>query len=315
MHRVNDERVALLGPPSGPTLLAETLRELAGEGPVAMIRAGWQEWESERGPVGDALGRRAVPLALYDRAERVWSADPDLLEAHHRLQRRVRRLRRAYNVRLSALMDVWRELERLDEGETEDVLLGPEVEATLDTIRELDAHQCARIAEWRAEFADELRPARRPALARELDEIAALLEPTAVVVVDGGHVAVLLNRIRLFGLEEVLRRKVLIGISGGAMALTERLVLFHDSPPWGPGHAEVAEAGLGFAPGVAVFPHAERRLRLGDPSRMSRLARRLAPARCFLLDEDARLTWNGRTWSGNARRLTSSGIVQSEVAA
>ena len=42
--------------------------------------------------------------------------------------------------------------------------------------------------------------------------------------------------------------------------------------------------------GVVALPHARRRLRVGDPIRMSVLARRFAPARCLVLDDVTRVS-------------------------
>lgn len=306
-------RVVLLGPMPSREALATILDEVAPRGPVATIRAGWQEWEAEPGLLTDALGDRAVPLDLHARAEGVWREDPELTDAHRDMQQSVRLQRRAYNVRLSAAMGAWEELNGLDDPGD---LLAAERTAALDAVRALDEHQLRRIGAIRAAFVADVRLADRPVIRRERDEIAGLLEETAAVVVDGGHVAVLLNRIRLFGVEDRLPGRTTIGISGGAMVLTDRVVLFHDSPPWGPGHAEVAEPGLGVAPGVVVLPHASDRLRLDDPVRVGCLARRLAPAECIALDGGASLTWDGTGWTvDDARRLSVDGEVVDRSAA
>ena len=62
------------------------------------------------------------------------------------------------------------------------------------------------------------------------------------------------------------------------MALGQRVVLFHDSPPQGFGNAEVWGPGLGLYTGVLVFPHAQRRLALEDAGRVAILARRFQPS-------------------------------------
>ena len=53
------------------------------------------------------------------------------------------------------------------------------------------------------------------------------------------------------------------------MALTERVVLFHDFVPHGVAQTEVYGTGIGVVPGVVALPHARRRLQVGDPIRMS----------------------------------------------
>jgi hypothetical protein len=80
------------------------------------------------------------------------------------------------------------------------------------------------------------------------------------------------------------------GISGfGMMALTERIVLFGDRSPLGPGHPEVYGSGLSAVRGAVLLPHARTRLLLDDRARMAVFARRFAPARCVLLEAGTRI--------------------------
>src|SRR5436309_2408785 len=80
----------------------------------------------------------------------------------------------------------------------------------------------------------------------------------------GGHVASLLNRLQLFGIGELAAGKSIFAWCGGAMVVTERVVLFHDSPPQGTGAPEVLDAGLALVGDVVAFPQPEFRLALGD---------------------------------------------------
>jgi hypothetical protein len=94
------------------------------------------------------------------------------------------------------------------------------------------------------------------------------------------------------------------------MLLCRRVVLYNDAPAIGRGHSEVALPGLGFAPGIVALPDATERLRLDDPHRMRRLALRVAPDRCALLDPGARLHWDGSGWWGVAARgVDASGSI------
>jgi hypothetical protein len=106
------------------------------------------------------------------------------------------------------------------------------------------------------------------------------------LVVAGGHVGVLLHVLRLFA---VSVPPLVIAWSAGAMALTERVLLFHDRAAHGPSHAEFLDAGLGWLRGCVLLPHARRRLRTDDPLRMAELAVRAAPACCVVLDDGVRL--------------------------
>ena len=304
--RLRASRAILLGPQRLRPTVARVAAEVAPGGRIATVTAGWQEHEAEDEELDAQLGGRSLNLRLYERFDRVADRDPELARAHREAQDRLKLLRRAYNVRLSRLMEAWEALGRLQGDET---LLGPERKSALEGIRRLDRHQLSRVREIRLEFAERHAPAERPAVAREREEIAAILDRVDAVVVTGGHVAVLLNRLNFFGLRELLAGKALIAVSGGAMALSPRVVLFHDSPPQGPGHAEAFEEGLALFPGIVALPHGSRRLRTDDRERTGRFARRFAPARCVLLDEGTRVEWHGRGWrsAGDAYALRAAG--------
>ena len=73
------------------------------------------------------------------------------------------------------------------------------------------------------------------------------------------------------------------------MALADRIVLFHDRAPQGPGHPELYGSGLSLLRGIVPLPHARARLLLGDVPRMAVLARRFEPARCIPLEDGTRI--------------------------
>lgn len=308
----------LLGPVRRAGALVGEVRRLReagvvdGSARIATITAGWQEWEDQPRPeVAELarLGERVVDLGLYHRAERVWAADPELAAAHHEHQRRLRLLRRSYNLRLEQAADAWLGLERLDDGGG---VIAGELASACEAVQALDRHHLGRIAALRAEFDERWRPVERLAAAGERAEIERALDGVELVLVAGGHVPLLLNRLRLFDLAPLLAERSVVAWAGGAMALAERVVLFHDSPPWGPGHAEVGEAGLGRVRGVVVLPDGGRRLRLRDPARVARLARRFAPDTCLVLDPGARVEWRDAASTGVAegvQRLGAEGSV------
>ncbi len=299
--------VALLGPQFHAPTVGAVLHDLGVSGPVATITAGWQEREDEDGQLMAQLAGRGVRLHLHGRGEHVWAEDPELQAEHRAMQNDLRMLRGLYNRQLEPAGQAWLDLLELDRPEH---LIAPERAAALAAIQRLDAHLLARIERVRADFDTRTRLLQRPAVARQRSELARQLRGVDAVVIEGGHVAVILNRIALFGLAELMADKVLVGCSAGAMALCRRVVLYNDQPAIGRGHAEVALPGLGFAPGVVALPSATERLRTDDPGRMLRLSRRLAPERCVLLDEGARLVWDGTAWSGGgARGVLDDGTV------
>ncbi|MEJ2202883.1 MAG: hypothetical protein P8170_02105 [Gemmatimonadota bacterium] len=300
-------RVVLLGPQRGHPGLGGLISELADGGSVALITAGWQEWEEDDAELRSALGAEAVNLGLYHRAEEIWAEDRELAGAHKKLQHDVRLLRSAYNVRLARALEAWIEVQAMP-GDA--AVLDPEREAALASVRELDVQHAGRLQDLRNAFYRSTDPLMRSSVGRQRDQIARVLEDAGVVFVAGGHLPALLNRLRLFGVDRLLRGRTVVAASAGAMALTERVVLFHDTPPWGPGHAEVGEVGLGLAPGVVALPDANARLRLDDPGRVARMARRFEPDACVLLDAESRVAWRGRWDPRGARRLTSRGTVE-----
>jgi hypothetical protein len=100
------------------------------------------------------------------------------------------------------------------------------------------------------------------------------------------------------------------------MALSERVVLFHDFVPHGVAQTEVLGEGLGVVRGLVPLPHMRRRLRVDDRIRMSVLARRFAPARCVVLDDGVRvpLATDGQP-PADARVLDARGQVTEAGAA
>jgi hypothetical protein len=168
---------------------------------------------------------------------------------------------------------------------------------------------------------------------------------SAAVIVAGGHVNVLADVLHLFNVAAALNAEArdpagdpagrpVIAWSAGAMALTERIVLFHDRAPQGPGHPEVYSAGLSVLRDVVLLPHARTRLLLDDVPRMAMFARRFEPARCVLLDNGTRIdtddadtrpdararpsadAWLGdRAWPPGVRVLAADGRVTALEAA
>lgn len=306
--------IVLLGPQRLQPTLVSVFDEMDWGGPVAAVTAGWQEREAEVEEMREHLNRPVVNLMLHDRSERLFAADAKLAAHYRRRQDRLRELQEIYRLRLGHAKAATREV-MARAGSSE--LLAPEVEAAIQAVRDLDAHHLSRVREIHADFEAEARPLERPALLRHRHELARLLANATALAIAGGHVAVLLNRLRLFGILDLAGSRPIVAWSAGAMCLADRIVLFHDHPAQGVGNAEVLEVGLDLIDDVLPLPHAGKRLALDDPLRVGLFARRFAPARCLALDPLVR--WTRREAGGwrpndHAQVLSTAGIVERATA-
>ena len=300
--------VVLLGPQRKRSIVAAALASLGVSDRIACITAGKQEGEGEVDEL-EGLGARVVDLRLHARADVLFTTDPSLAAAHRSRQEILRSLRRLYDLRLAHAMAALVELERRG-GPPESVEW--ERREALEALRELDSRHLARVGEVRAEWDERLDLPNRPAVAQHRAEIRAILSACEALLVSGGHVAVLANRMRFFDVSAALHpAQPVVGWSAGAMVLTERVVVYHDTPPWGPGNAEVFDHGLGLATSVVALPDARRRMLVDDTPRVARFARRFAPATCVTLEEGDVLTLSpsGCRASEAVTRLAADGTL------
>jgi peptidase E len=304
----------VLGPQLRVPVLAQALAASGMGGPVAAITAGWQEREAELTALEEHLGQPVQDLRLYARTEAVFAQDAELHEAYRARQVVLREAQGLYRLRLDHAKAAAREL--LQARPVTPVLRRARI-AAIGTLRRLDADHLRAIDAVHERFEAQWRPRERPALVTHLAELAAIVAAAATVLIAGGHVAVLLNRLKLFDAPRLLQGRPIAAWSAGAMTLAERVVLFHDRPPQGAGNAEIFERGLKLVPRAVFLPHAAQRLALADATRTSLLARRLSPASCYTLDEgDWLLFRDGTLASGiGSRRLTRRGALRTMATA
>lgn len=299
----------LLGPQRPVRNLAEAIAA-AGipDGPLAVISAGWQEAEGDIDDVREVVGRPLDDLRLYTRADEVFAADEKLAAAYRERQDRLKVQQRLYRQRLRQLAIAARNTLRA-KGDPE--MLAAEQRHAIAQLRALDRHHLNRTGALHAPFEAAYAPDRHTVLAGHRAEIADRIRATAGVLITGGNVVVLINRMRLFGVGDLLADARVIAWSAGAMALAERIVLFHDRTPEGRRDAEVLGAGTGLVPGCVVLPDARRRLRRRDKHRMTLLARRFGPDTCVVLDSGAALGLEARrvVLASGARRLDRNGQI------
>jgi hypothetical protein len=304
--------VTVLGPQRQPTL-DRVLATLGVDGPIAAITAGWQEREADDGELMRLLGGRGVNLRLHARWLAALDADRDYATAEREHRVVLEQMQQLYLLRLDhAIRAAYETLQRARQHpRTQETA----VEDALDIVRVIDATHVRRVRELRQAFEDAWRPAERESVAGHVSEVDGLLTQAACLVMAGGHVGELLWLLELFGVRDRLP-ETLVAWSGGAMALTDRIVLFHDRVAHGPAQAEVLDAGLGVVHGVVLLPHARRRLRTEDTVRMSVLARRFAPAHCLVLDDGiAHDFGRDSALPANARVVTVDGRITEREAA
>jgi hypothetical protein len=309
----DNRALVLLGPQKAESRVGRELHELGVRGRVALLTAGWQEREPDDAALVaelEKLGMSAVNLRLHARSEEVFRDDEELQAAYSARQERLRHVQSFYRLRLDYAGDAAR---AISVRHVDPELLEQESRVSVEQLRQLDRSHLERCAAVHAAFDERWRVRERKVVARHIRELRALLEPCEAVVISGGHVASLLNRMKLFDIAALTSRKHLVAWSAGAMALTERIVLFHDFPPFGSIIAQVLDAGLGLAPGLVALPDPRRRIRADDRAGIARFAQRMAPALCVAMDGGARLVFErGRMIAALAERLTPAGEVERE---
>jgi hypothetical protein len=304
--------VALLGPQHVVPTAGRLLSELRVTGKVALVTAGWQERETDDQALVAELGVPAVNLTLHARSEDVFAKDTELATAYKERQTSLRLLQDFYRVRLEHTAEA---AHVISLRQVDPALLADEHKVSLSLIRRLDHDHLERCRAVREAFEARHHPTERDAVVRHRRELSALMRSASAVVIAGGHVAVLLNRMRLFDLTDLIGRRPIVAWSAGAMALTEKVVLFHDHPPNGQGISEVLDAGFGLVPGLVVLPDPRHRLRLDDRERVGQLAQRFAPAACVAMDQGAEIIYQGGRLArlSSLQRLTPGGMVEKEA--
>jgi hypothetical protein len=288
-------RGVLLGPQQLKVTLNDAVNAIGREGPIALVTCGWQEREDQDEELPAQLGRRTINLKLYERGEQVLAQDRAFAKGHRARQDQLRQIQEFYRERLERMFEAALDIARKAAGTD---LEADELRLSMEQIRRVDQEHQERVAALREAADLQLKPLERPAIAKHREELKRILNDVGVLAIAGGHVAVLLNRLRMFGIKELLKDHALIAWSGGAMVTSERVVLFHESPPEGRGVSEVLEQGLGLHSGVLPLPNPRMRLKLHDKLRVGWLSMRYAPAKCVAMDQGEYVQFDGDRWFG-----------------
>jgi len=296
--------VTLLGPQRRPTL-DRVIQSLGIDGPIAAVNAGWQDREADDGELLSLLGGRGANLRLHARWMAVLHDDADYARAEREHRVVLDEVQTLYRIRLEHALRATYEIAQRRDGHPrnrENALTD-----AIEILRVTDQAHVTRVRGLQQSFAEAWAPQEREAIAKHRHEVHDVLAQAAAVVVAGGHVGELLHVLRLFDVSAVMPPRV-VAWSAGAMAITERVVLFHDRAAHGSAQTEALDEGLAVVRGVVALPHARRRLRIDDALRMSVLARRFAPAACLVLDDGATVELGAdHVVPDDARVLTKDG--------
>ncbi len=222
--------VTVLGPQRRTTATRTAVAELIPTGTVATINAGWRERESADAELGEVLGGRMVNLRLYQRWQDLMAADPEYAAAERRPDRAVGGA--AGGVRAAGVPRGGGPRTRSTVG-TRCRPSGPRPWPTGSGLcATLDTWHLAEVAASRQQFYAATPIGERESVRAHRRELAELVDDSSGLVITGGHVGVLLHLLHVFGLVAMIKQPV-ITWSAGAMALSDRVVLFGDPPPGG----------------------------------------------------------------------------------
>jgi hypothetical protein len=299
----------LLGPQRPVSSLGQSVARLAlPDGPLACISAGWQEAEGDIDDVRELAGRPLHDLELYQRAEVVQQAHADLRDAYGQRQERLKEQQRLYALRLRHLMIAARDVMR---AAGEPNIVAAERRHAIAQLRALDRHHVQRVQTIHDEFDARFGVAHYAPLAEHRTAIEKILDECQALVITGGNVIILLNRMLLFGLGPLLKNRCVIAWSAGAMVLSDQIVLFHDRLPEGRRDAEVLGAGLRLVPRHIILPDANHRVRSKDTVRLSLFCHRFSPYTPAMLNPGSLLRFDDGALTGaeDVRRIKRNGSI------
>jgi hypothetical protein len=304
--------ITLLGPQRRPTL-DRVLSSLEVRGPVAVVNAGWREREPDDAEILGLAGEQATNLRLFARWTEALRADPEYAAAEREHRLALDELRQLYLIRLDHALQAESAVTARTDGHPHALAMASA--DALEAVRLLDATHLARVQELHDDFYGTWRLEERGTIAAHRAEVRELLSTAQCLVIAGGHVGDLIRVLHLFHVSPHVPPQV-VAWSAGAMALTPRVVLFHDRAAQGASLTEVFDAGIGVVPGLVLLPHARRRLVTDDVIRMSGLARRFAPDSCLVLDDGVRVDLgpDGAVPPG-ARVVGANGLISGGTAA
>ena len=315
--------VYILGPQSSTANLPQAIQRFAPDGSLALISAGWRHGESEYDALTRDLKRPINLLPLYSWFDELGTIEPELSLRSKTRQQYIKTYKTAYRLQLHSALGLWTRMQEL--ADQHPVVHQEDVRDALGFVRKIDERAIERLNQIRADFADLETPWKHPSVQPMYAQIKETLEQSAALLIAGGHVALLRNRMYFFGLHQLIQSfleagKPVFAWSAGAMAITNRIILYYDDPPFGKGVPEVLDNGIGNIPHLILLPHAKTRLRIKNRHRIQQFAQRFAPDICITLENGALLSWKDNFMRNigvkdSSMRICQDGTLQSwEVA-
>ena len=295
-------RKRLLLGPQRPVINLGVAVKKAGipKGPMAVISAGWQEAEGDMDEIHDQVQRPLHDLGIYQKAEQLSAAYPAFAQAYRERQENLKDLQRLYRLRCKQLLTAARQTFK---AEAHPLILKAEQRHAMKQVRELDRHHLRSMQRIHEQYDPTFDSLTDGEISAFTTSIAKGLEGCESILLTGGNVMVLLNRINLFDLGELFRQKHLVAWSAGAMVLSDTLVLFHDNTALDRREPEVVSQGCGIIPKYVFLPDAAHRLRQNDIIRSRLMSTRFAPAKCVTLDNGAGMLFETQHLDTNALKI------------
>lgn len=274
--------LTILGPERPDGVLPQILEKHGITGPVALISAGWRYDEARDEPLRAAIPQEVRNLRLYERFRVLERDASDLMSRYTAKQDAIRRMKERYHLRVQAAVQCANTMLREFDDPAD-----PWFAQAIRHLQEIDELFLTEARALHDRFDAEVRPGEHPMVRRDREAVRAELEGCAALLVAGGHVGVLRNRCTFFDLGPRLTERPLYAWSGGAMMMTERILLYHDHTAYGPGTAEFLDHGFGLLRSTVLLPHARERLDLANKINVTVLAHRLAPRKAVGLQNGA----------------------------
>ncbi len=300
----------ILGPQRPKLILGREMRKYElDRGKIVVISAGWQAAEGDIEGIRGEVEQPVDDLQLYQHCEAVFAKDPELHAAYRQRLETLTELQHHYRLRLKQHNIAVRQTLRATGSP--DVLV-EERHHAMEQLRALDLHHRSQMNAAQARFDREFNVITSPALATHTKAVHEQLAEADTVIITGGNLLVLINRLRLLGLKSLLAGKNIVAWSAGAMMLGDVVVLFHDRMPQGLRDAEVIDEGLALLSNSYVMPDAKNRLRIGNKLRMSAMSRRFEPAVGYQLNSGSMALFEGgKLIDSQAVRYSSgTGIIE-----